>query len=193
MYAFIIMHNMMVEAKGRSICTYDETESVESIEPKQQYVPGSTEFLARSRLILFLPRAISGERRTASSSVDATFLRRLPANPPPSTRPSSDAQLLPPSSFDLVWSFTPASSSGLVLHPSFFFHRRYLPPTHSFDRSIKVAIFVSLRDSHAIAQVNSVTGSKLLRIIKAHEDLYDLIKKSVATRKYLERKFLFLL
>ena len=47
MYACIIMHNMMVEAKGRAICTYDETESVESIEPEQQYVPGSTEFLAR--------------------------------------------------------------------------------------------------------------------------------------------------
>ncbi|KAH1248978.1 40S ribosomal protein S13 [Glycine max] len=55
-------------------------------------------------------------------------------------------------------------------------------------------IGVILRDSHGIAQVNSVTGSKILRILKAHglapeipEDLYHLIKKAVSIRKHLER------
>ncbi len=55
-------------------------------------------------------------------------------------------------------------------------------------------IGVILRDSHGIAQVKSVTGSKVLRILKAHglapeipEDLYHLIKKAVAVRKHLER------
>ncbi|KAL4562800.1 hypothetical protein LXL04_026831 [Taraxacum kok-saghyz] len=55
-------------------------------------------------------------------------------------------------------------------------------------------IGVILRDSHGIAQVNSVTGSKILRILKGHglapeipEDLYHLIKKAVAIRKHLER------
>ncbi|CAN6452182.1 unnamed protein product [Victoria cruziana] len=55
-------------------------------------------------------------------------------------------------------------------------------------------IGVILRDSHGIAQVKSVTGSKILRILKAHglapeipEDLYHLIKKAVAIRKHLER------
>ncbi|XP_071698141.1 small ribosomal subunit protein uS15-like [Rutidosis leptorrhynchoides] len=55
-------------------------------------------------------------------------------------------------------------------------------------------IGVLLRDSHGIAQVNSVTGSKILRILKGHglapeipEDLYHLIKKAVAVRKHLER------
>ncbi|EOY24477.1 Ribosomal protein S13A, putative [Theobroma cacao] len=54
-------------------------------------------------------------------------------------------------------------------------------------------IGVTLRDSHGIAQVKSVTGSKILRILKAHglapeipEDLYHLIKKAVAIRKHLE-------
>eukprot|EP00257_Ricinus_communis_P000202 XP_002509604.2 40S ribosomal protein S13 [Ricinus communis] len=53
-------------------------------------------------------------------------------------------------------------------------------------------IGVILRDSHGIAQVKSVTGSKILRILKAHglapeipEDLYHLIKKAVAIRKHL--------
>ncbi|KAK2975857.1 hypothetical protein RJ640_022874 [Escallonia rubra] len=55
-------------------------------------------------------------------------------------------------------------------------------------------IGVILRDSHGIAQVKSVTGSKILRILKAHglapeipEDLYHLIKTAVAIRKHLER------
>nr|GMC93775.1 40S ribosomal protein S13 [Ipomoea batatas] len=55
-------------------------------------------------------------------------------------------------------------------------------------------IGVILRDSHGIAQVKSVIGSKILRILKAHgfapeipEDLYHLIKKVVAIRKHLER------
>ncbi|XWS61028.1 hypothetical protein CRYUN_Cryun07bG0090600 [Craigia yunnanensis] len=55
-------------------------------------------------------------------------------------------------------------------------------------------IGVILRDSHGIAQVKSVTGSKILRFLKAHglapeipEDLYHLIKKAVAIRKHLER------
>ncbi|KAF8049084.1 hypothetical protein Bca4012_035216 [Brassica carinata] len=55
-------------------------------------------------------------------------------------------------------------------------------------------IGVILRDSHGIPQVKSVTGNKILRILKAHglapeipEDLYHLIKKAVAIRKHLER------
>ncbi|GKB52262.1 40S ribosomal protein S13 [Tanacetum coccineum] len=51
-------------------------------------------------------------------------------------------------------------------------------------------IGVILRDSHGIAQVNSLTGSKILRILKSHglatempEDLYHLIKKAIAIRK----------
>jgi len=56
------------------------------------------------------------------------------------------------------------------------------------------AIGVILRDSHGIAQVKSVTGSKILRLLKKNglapalpEDLYHLIKKAVNVRKHLER------
>ncbi|KAG6531894.1 hypothetical protein ZIOFF_005729 [Zingiber officinale] len=55
-------------------------------------------------------------------------------------------------------------------------------------------IGVILRDSHGIAQVKSVTGSKILRILKGHglapeipEDLYHLIKKAVAIRGHLAK------
>ncbi|KAH9812773.1 ribosomal S13/S15 N-terminal domain-containing protein [Melampsora americana] len=55
-------------------------------------------------------------------------------------------------------------------------------------------IGVVLRDSHGIAQVKSVTGAKILRILKGNglapelpEDLYHLIKKAVSVRKHLER------
>ncbi|KAG9450663.1 hypothetical protein H6P81_010628 [Aristolochia fimbriata] len=55
-------------------------------------------------------------------------------------------------------------------------------------------IGVLLRDSNGIPQVKSITGSKILRILKSHglapeipEDLYHLIKKAVAIRKHLER------
>ncbi|KAG6408088.1 hypothetical protein SASPL_131091 [Salvia splendens] len=55
-------------------------------------------------------------------------------------------------------------------------------------------IGVILRDFHGIGQVKSVTGNKILRILKGHglapeipEDLYHLIKKAVAIRKHLER------
>merc|ERR1712154_297177 len=55
-------------------------------------------------------------------------------------------------------------------------------------------IGVILRDSHGIAQVSSVTGQKIVRILKANglapdipEDLYMLIKKSVNVHKHLER------
>merc|ERR1712224_986277 len=50
------------------------------------------------------------------------------------------------------------------------------------------------RDSHGVAQVKSVTGTKILRILKANgfapeipEDLYHLIKKAVSVRKHLEK------
>lgn len=56
------------------------------------------------------------------------------------------------------------------------------------------SIGVLLRDSHGIPQVTSVTGSKILRILKGAglapeipEDLYFLIKKAVSMRKHLER------
>ncbi|KAK1609776.1 hypothetical protein QYE76_033449 [Lolium multiflorum] len=54
-------------------------------------------------------------------------------------------------------------------------------------------IGVLLRDQHGIPLVKSVTGSKILRILKAHGqihslDLYFLIKKAVAIRKHLEEE-----
>jgi len=55
-------------------------------------------------------------------------------------------------------------------------------------------IGVILRDSHGISQVKNVTGSKILRILRANglapsipEDLYHLIKKAVSVRKHLEK------
>jgi small subunit ribosomal protein S13e len=55
-------------------------------------------------------------------------------------------------------------------------------------------IGVLLRDQHGIPQVGSITGSKVLRILKGAglapeipEDLYCLIKKAVSMRKHLER------
>merc|ERR1712086_1199234 len=55
-------------------------------------------------------------------------------------------------------------------------------------------IGVILRDSNGIAQVRSVTGQKIVRILKAAglapeipEDLYMLIKKAVQVRKHLEK------
>ncbi|GMI42718.1 hypothetical protein TeGR_g1202 [Tetraparma gracilis] len=56
------------------------------------------------------------------------------------------------------------------------------------------AIGVKLRDEAGIADVSAVTGTKILRILKANglaseipEDLYMLIKKAVQVRKHLER------
>merc|ERR1712194_162782 len=55
-------------------------------------------------------------------------------------------------------------------------------------------IGVTLRDSFGVPQVGSVTGSKILRILKSNglaptlpEDLYFLIKKAVAIRKHLDK------
>jgi small subunit ribosomal protein S13e len=55
-------------------------------------------------------------------------------------------------------------------------------------------IGVILRDSNGIAQVKSVTGQKIVRVLKANglapevpEDLYMLIKKAVSVRKHLEK------
>ncbi|KAG0252743.1 ribosomal 40S subunit protein S13 [Mortierella polycephala] len=55
-------------------------------------------------------------------------------------------------------------------------------------------IGVTLRDSRGIPQVKSITGNKILRILKSNglapeipEDLYHLIKKAVSVRKHLER------
>jgi len=55
-------------------------------------------------------------------------------------------------------------------------------------------IGVILRDSHGVGKVKFVTGSKVLRILKANglapqipEDLYHLIKRAVAIRKHLEK------
>merc|ERR1711862_948254 len=54
-------------------------------------------------------------------------------------------------------------------------------------------IGVILRDSYGIPQVKRITGSTLLRLLKANglapklpEDLY-LVKKAVSVRKHLER------
>mmetsp|Transcript_8860 Transcript_8860/g.12439 ORF Transcript_8860/g.12439 Transcript_8860/m.12439 type:complete len:152 (+) Transcript_8860:40-495(+) len=55
-------------------------------------------------------------------------------------------------------------------------------------------IGVELRDSIGIPQVQQITGSKILRILKVKgeaptlpEDLYSLIKKAVTIRKHLEK------
>ena len=55
-------------------------------------------------------------------------------------------------------------------------------------------IGILLRDSHGIAQVKSVTGNKIVRILRTNglapsipEDLYHLIKKAVSVRRHLER------
>ena len=68
--------------------------------------------------------------------------------------------------------------------------RSPLAPVHS----VVLQIGVILRDSHGIAQVKSVAGQKILRILKKQglaptlpEDLYHLIKKAVSVRKHLER------
>ncbi|KAJ1991462.1 ribosomal 40S subunit protein S13 [Coemansia spiralis] len=55
-------------------------------------------------------------------------------------------------------------------------------------------IGVVLRDSQGIPLVSSITGTKIVRILRANglapalpEDLYCLIKKAVSVRKHLER------
>ena len=55
-------------------------------------------------------------------------------------------------------------------------------------------IGVILRDSMGIPQVSAITGSKILRILKAEgvaaelpEDLYYLIKKAVNIRRHMEK------
>jgi len=55
-------------------------------------------------------------------------------------------------------------------------------------------IGVTLRDSFGIPQVSTVTGSKILRILKTNgmaptipEDLYFMIKKAVSIRKHLDK------
>ncbi|EDQ92475.1 uncharacterized protein MONBRDRAFT_35536 [Monosiga brevicollis MX1] len=55
-------------------------------------------------------------------------------------------------------------------------------------------IGVVLRDSRGIASVKSLTGTKILRILKGRglapelpEDLYCLIKKAVSMRKHLDK------
>merc|ERR1719486_883170 len=75
-------------------------------------------------------------------------------------------------------------------------------PTEVLDHVTKLAkkgltpsqIGVILRDSHGIAQVSHVTGSKILRMLKKSglapdipEDLYCLIKKAVQVRKHLDK------
>ncbi|KAL9658617.1 hypothetical protein ABK040_006154 [Willaertia magna] len=52
----------------------------------------------------------------------------------------------------------------------------------------------TLRDNNGVGRVKSVTGKKILRILKANglapeipEDLYQLIKKAVGIRKHLEK------
>ena len=55
-------------------------------------------------------------------------------------------------------------------------------------------IGIILRDSHGVGSVKSVSGKKILRILKLNglapeipEDLYHLIKKAVGIRKHLEK------
>lgn len=103
---------------------------------------------------------------------------------------------------------------GLCVHLNLRFDLHFCPPVSSLllllflllpqvkDQICKLAkkgmtpsaIGVLLRDSHGIPMVNTVTGSKILRILKGSglapdipEDLYFLIKKAVSMRKHLER------
>merc|ERR1712129_634732 len=53
---------------------------------------------------------------------------------------------------------------------------------------------VTLRDSFGVPQVHTITGNKILRVLKVSglapelpEDLYYLIKKAVSIRKHLDR------
>merc|ERR1712028_333061 len=77
-----------------------------------------------------------------------------------------------------------------------------MKPEDAIDHISKLAkkgltpsqIGVTLRDSFGIPQVKNVTGSKILRILKANglgtflpEDLYYLIKKAVSIRKHLDK------
>jgi ribosomal protein S15P/S13E len=55
-------------------------------------------------------------------------------------------------------------------------------------------IGVALRDANGVPSVSSITGTKVLRILRANglaaaipEDLYHLVKKAVQVRKHLER------
>ena len=55
-------------------------------------------------------------------------------------------------------------------------------------------IGVYLRDTAGVPQVKSITGAKILRVLKKNglapeipEDLYNLIKKAVSVRKHLEK------
>jgi small subunit ribosomal protein S13e len=66
--------------------------------------------------------------------------------------------------------------------------------TFLFLSLFKIQIGVVLRDSSGIAQVKTVTGTKVLRLLKKNglapeipEDLFFLIKKAVNVRKHLER------
>lgn len=65
------------------------------------------------------------------------------------------------------------------------------PPTFIIITST-IILGVILRDSRGIAQVKSITGTKVLRILRSvglapeiPEDLYCLIKKAVSMRKHL--------
>merc|ERR1711916_211970 len=99
-------------------------------------------------------------------------------------------------------------SNGKGMSSSALPYRRTPPswlkvaPSEVCDTACKLAkkgltpsqIGVILRDSHGVAQVRAVTGSKILRILRANclapalpEDLYHLIKKAVSVRKHLER------
>uniref|UniRef100_A0A7S3QTV3 Small ribosomal subunit protein uS15 N-terminal domain-containing protein n=1 Tax=Dunaliella tertiolecta TaxID=3047 RepID=A0A7S3QTV3_DUNTE len=56
------------------------------------------------------------------------------------------------------------------------------------------SIGVLLRDQSGVPQVSSITGSKILRILKGQglapeipEDMYHMIKKAVSIRKHLDR------
>ncbi|KAF0971792.1 hypothetical protein C9374_011587 [Naegleria lovaniensis] len=75
-------------------------------------------------------------------------------------------------------------------------------PDEVEDKIVKLArkgytpsqIGAILRDSDGIGRVKSVTGKKILRMLKSNglapeipEDLYQLIKKAVGIRKHLEK------
>jgi small subunit ribosomal protein S13e len=91
-------------------------------------------------------------------------------------------------------SFTLLTHSINPPHPAC--HQTTAPPPRPQQQARKgffpSQIGLVLRDSQAVAQVQAVTGSKILRILKAGglgprlpEDLYHMIKKAVTIRKHL--------
>ncbi|CAA0835584.1 40S ribosomal protein S13-2 [Striga hermonthica] len=125
---------------------------------------------------------------SVSMTSNSTLLMQLPLTrkwSPFLTGPYASRNLIPPPPYKRNLSTWLKTSSQDVKDNMCKFAKKRLTPSQ---------IGVILRDSRGIAQVKSVTRSKILHILKVHglareipEDLYHLIKIAVALRKHLER------